>query len=87
MARKKVTVRTDNSTWKAPKVRKKRKPMTEEQKAAAAERLAKAREKKAAGDPNYGQSGIHESLRNLPDDYPLHPKKGESMDQNTKRFS
>ena len=75
MARKKVTVRTDNSTWKAPKVRKKRKPMTEEQKTAAAERLAKAREKKAAGDPNYGQSGIHESLRNLPDDYPLHPKK------------
>ena len=75
MARKKVTVRTDNSTWKAPKARKKRKPMTEEQKAAAAERLAKAREKKAAGDPNYGQSGIHESLRNLPDDYPLHPKK------------
>ena len=75
MARKKVTVRTDNSTWKAPKVRKKRKPMTEEQKAAAAERLAKAREKKAAGDPNYGQSGTHESLRNLPDDYPLHPKK------------
>ena len=75
MARKKVTVRTDNSTWKAPKVRKKRKPMTEEQKAAAAERLAKAREKKAAGDPIYGQSGIHESLRNLPDDYPLHPKK------------
>ena len=75
MARKKVTVRTDNSTWKAPKVRKKRNPMTEEQKAAAAERLAKAREKKAAGDPNYGQSGIHESLRNLPDDYPLHPKK------------
>ena len=75
MARKKVTVRTDNSTLKAPKVRKKRKPMTEEQKAAAAERLAKAREKKAAGDPNYGQSGIHESLRNLPDDYPLHPKK------------
>ncbi len=75
MARKKVTVRTDNSTWKAPKARKKRKPMTEEQRAAAAERLAKAREKKAAGDPNYGQSGIHESLRNLPDDYPLHPKK------------
>ena len=75
MARKKVTVRTDNSTWKAPKVRKKRKPMTEEQKAAAAERLAKAREKKAAADPNYGQSGVAECLRNLPEDYPLHPKK------------
>ena len=75
MARKKVTARTDNSTWKAPKVRKKRKPMTEEQKAAAAERLAKAREKKAAADPNYGQSGVAECLRNLPEDYPLHPKK------------
>ena len=75
MARKKVTVRTDNSTWKAPKVRKKRKPMTEEQKVAAAERLAKAREKKAAADPNYGQSGVAECLRNLPEDYPLHPKK------------
>ena len=75
MARKKVTVRTDNSTWKAPKVRKKRKPMTDEQKAAAAERLAKAREKKAAADPNYGQSGVAECLRNLPEDYPLHPKK------------
>ena len=75
MARKKVTVRTDNSAWKAPKVRKKRKPMTEEQKAAAAERLAKAREKKAAADPNYGQSGVAECLRNLPEDYPLHPKK------------
>ena len=72
---KKIKVKTDNSGWKEPKKRKRRKPMTEEQKAAAAERLAKAREKKAAGDPNYGQSGIHESLRNLPDDYPLHPKK------------
>ena len=49
--------------------------MTEEQKAAAAERLAKAREKKAAADPNYGQSGVAECLRNLPEDYPLHPKK------------
>ena len=65
MARKKVTVRTDNSTWKAPKVRKKRKPMTEEQKAAAAERLAKAREKNAAADPNYGQSALAECLRQL----------------------
>ena len=61
MAKKKVTVRTDNSEWKAPKKRRKpRKPMTEEQRAAAAERLAKAREKKAAADPNYGKSGIAE---------------------------
>ena len=76
MPRKKVTVQTDNSEWKAPKKRRKpRKPMTEEQKVAAAERLAKAREKKAAADPNYGKTNIHESLRDLPDDHQLHPKK------------
>ena len=75
MPRKKVTVRTDNSEWKAPKRRKPRKPMTEEQRVAAAERLAKAREKKAAADPNYGKTNIHESLRNLPDDHQLHPKR------------
>ena len=40
MAKKKIRVETDNSNWKAPKTRKKRKPMTEEQKVAAAERLA-----------------------------------------------
>ena len=42
--RKKITVETDNSNWQAPKVRKKRKPMTEEQRVAAAARLEKARE-------------------------------------------
>ena len=69
MAKKKVTVRTDNSEWKAPKKRRKpRKPMTEEQRVAAAERLAKAREARAAKNPDYGQSGIHPTLRNLPDD-------------------
>ena len=32
MARKnKIAVKTDNSNWQAPKVRKKRKPMSEEQ--------------------------------------------------------
>ena len=36
MPRKKVTVKTDNSGWTAPKKRKPRKPMTEEQRAAAA---------------------------------------------------
>ena len=60
--KKKITVETDNSTWKAPKTRKKRKPMTEEQRVAAAERLAKVRERKAAEDPSYGKSGVHESL-------------------------
>ena len=75
MPRKKVTVKTDNSGWTAPKKRKPRKPMTEEQKAAAAERLAKAREARAAKNPNYGKSSIHESLRNLPDEHGLSPAK------------
>ena len=68
-------IKTDNSGWTAPKKRKRRKPMTEEQKQAAAARLEKAREARAAKNPDYGQSGIHESLRNLADDHPAHPKK------------
>ena len=75
MAKKKISVTTDNSGWKAPKKRKPRKPMTEEQRAAAAKRLEKAREKRAEKNPNYGQSGIHPTLRDLPDNYPTHPKK------------
>lgn len=78
MARK-IKSKTDNSGWADPskkkKVRKKRKPMTEEQKQAAAERLEKARAARAAKNPNYGQSSIHESLRDLPDDAPINPKK------------
>ena len=77
MARK-ITSKTDNKGWTDPskkKVRKKRKPMTEEQKAAAAERLEKARAVRAAKIPDYGMTGIHESLRDLPDDYPITPKK------------
>ena len=76
---RKIKSKTDNSGWTDPskkkKVRKKRKPMTEEQKQAAAERLEKARAARAAKNPNYGQSGIHESLRDLPDDAPINPKK------------
>ena len=76
MARK-IKASTDNSGWVEPKkkIRKRRKPMTEEQKQAAAARLEKAREARAAKNPDYGQSGIHESLRDLPDDHPAHPKK------------
>ena len=74
---KRIKAKTDNSGWVEPKkkVRKKRKPMTDEQKAAAAERLEKARQARAAKNPDYGQSGIHESLRDLPDDAPVNPKK------------
>ena len=74
-----IKSKTDNKGWTDPskkkKVRKKRKPMTDEQKAAASERLEKARQARAENNPDYGQSGIHESLRNLPDDYPIHPKR------------
>ena len=73
--RKKITVETDNSDWQAPKVRKKRKPMTEEQRAAAAARLEKAREKRKEQYPDYGQSSLSTELRDLPDDHALHPKK------------
>ena len=75
MAKKKITATTDNSEWKAPKKRKTRKPMTEEQRAAASERLAKAREVRAEKNPDYGMAGIHKSLQNLPDDHQLHPNK------------
>ena len=74
--RKRIVAETDNSDWKAPKKRRKpRKPMSEEQRVAAAARLEKAREKRKAKNPDYGMSGIHASLRNLPDDHPLHPNK------------
>ena len=75
MAKKKITVTTDNSEWRAPKKRKPRKPMTEEQRAAAAKRLEKARAKRAEKNPDYGQSGIHPTLRDLSDDHPTQPKK------------
>lgn len=48
--------------------------MTSEQRAAAAERLAAAREKRLKNNPPKHLS-IHESIRHLPDDAPLSPKK------------
>ena len=49
------------------KIRKKRKPMTEEQKAAAVERLAKAR----AARGITGTKNVHPDVLKLPDDNPL----------------
>ena len=74
---RKIKASTDNSGWVEPKkkIRKRRKPMTEVQKQAAAARLEKAREARAAKNPDYGQSSIHVSLRDLSDDHPAHPKK------------
>ena len=73
--RKKIVVETDNSNWQAPKKRKPRKPMSEEQRVSAAARLEKAREKRKAKNPDYGLSGIHESIRDLSDEHPVAPKK------------
>ena len=73
--RKKISVQTDNSNWQAPKKRKPRKPMSEEQRVAAAARLEKAREKRKEKNPDYGQSGVASDLKDLPEDHPLHPKK------------
>jgi len=75
MAKRKIVVETDNSNWKAPKIRKKRKPMTEAQRVAASKRLEKARAIRAKKNPNYGLSGIHPNLRNLSEDHPAHPNK------------
>ena len=74
--RKRIVAETDNSDWQAPKKRRKpRKRMSEEQRVAAAARLEQAREKRKAKNPDYGMSNVHESLRNLPDEHPLHPNK------------
>ena len=75
MVKRKIVVETDNSSWQAPKTRKKRKPMTEVHRVAAAKRLEKARAKRAEKNPDYGKSGIHPTLQDLPDVHPAHPKK------------
>ena len=71
MARRKIKASTDNSGWVAPKVRKKRKPMTEQQRVAAAERLEKARAAKAPAKNDSVCSYILEKG----DDYFLSAKK------------
>ena len=80
MARKKIVVSTVNNGWVAPKVRKKRKPMTEEQREAAAERLAKAR---AARAPAKNQNVCSEVLAK-PDEHPLSMKKVKSWIKSSK---
>ena len=58
---KKIVARTQNDGWK-PK--KKRKPMTEEQRKAAAERLAIARSKKTPSE----NTSVHPKVLALPDE-------------------
>ncbi len=71
MARKKIVASTENNGWVAPKVRKKRKPMTEDQRIAAAERLEKAR---AARAPAKNDS-VCSYVLDKGDDHPLSAKK------------
>ena len=61
----------DQLGFERKKVKRKRKPMTPEQKAAAIERLAKARAARGAT----GMASIHESIRDLPEDHFIHWKK------------
>ena len=69
---KRIKAKTSvNDGWVQPKPRKRRKPMTPEQKAAATERLAKAR---AAKGPAKNTS-LHHSLIGLPEEHMLHPDK------------
>ena len=71
MAKKRIVASTVNNGWVAPKVRKKRKPMTPEQREAATERLAKARAAKAPAKNDSVCSYILEKG----DDYFLSAKK------------
>ena len=61
------------TTHERKKIRKPRKPMSEEQRAAAVERLAKARAKRqAANPPTY--ANVHPDVVALPDDHHLSMK-------------
>ncbi len=70
MAKQKPKIKYEEFRKPPKKIRKKRKPMTEEQKAAAAERLAKAREIRAKKNPPKNP-GVHPEVLAKPDDDPL----------------
>ena len=80
MARRKIKASTDNSGWVAPKVRKKRKPMSAEQRVAAAERLEIAR---AAKTPAQNQN-IHPEVLAKADEYFLSANKVKSWIKSNK---
>jgi|TARA_R100000742_G_C4270794_1_gene89560 hypothetical protein len=80
MAKRKIVAQTQNDDWTPPKVRKKRKPMTAQQRVAAAERLEKAR---AAKSPAKNQS-IHPDVIAKPDDHPLCAKNVKSWLRSSK---
>ena len=59
-----------DTTPKKTKVKRKRKPMSEEQRAAATERLAKARAKRVVKN-----TSVHPEVLALPDDHPMSYEK------------
>ena len=80
MVKKKIVAQTQNDDWTPKKVRKKRKPMTPEQRIAAAERLERARAAKA---PAKNQT-IHQNVFSLPDEHYLSAKKVKSWIKSNK---
>ena len=64
-------IRKDLGITPPKKARKKRKPMSEEQRAAAVERLAKARAARGVT----GTKNVHPDVLSLPEDHPLAYKK------------
>ena len=67
---KKITAKTQNDAWEEPvknQVRRRRNPMTEQQRAAAAERLAIAREKRFKNNPPKYKN-VHPSVLAKPDE-------------------
>ena len=77
MSRKKIVASTTtNDGWVQPKPKKKRKPMTPEQKVAAAERLAK--EKVVLQGNQQKNESIHHSVLALDDDHVLSAKNVKS---------
>ena len=80
---KMAKIREDLGIKSPKKPRKKRKPMSEEQRAAAVERLAKAR----AARGITGTKNIHPDVLSLPEDHPLaYAKVKEWLDYNKDRL-
>ena len=80
---KMAKIREDLGIKTPKKIRKKRKPMSEEQRAAAVERLAKAR----AARGITGTKNIHPDVLALPEDHPLsYAKVKEWLDYNKDRL-
>ena len=83
-AKKRALIKEMGSMQKETKVKRKRKPMTPEQRVAASERLALARSKRAPAK----NSSVHPDVLALPDDHPVsYVKVKEWLKYNTELLS